>query len=544
MNTTDTDMIPGVTLGMELKVRSLGTVVLEELLGEQGGYGVVFRGSIKKNGAAVAVKFMREIEYASEEERQRDRDRFKREVNTLKWICKNCGLGGPPPFPAFRGSGELWEITPFYVMEWLQPVNLLSLDTNDKRYKYVWDVCFAVSALHDAGYVHYDIKPSNIMMRRQSEDGNVEYVLVDFGSVHRKEEGRRDCRSQSVSLLADGRRLFPHTPGYADPQETLHTVNADIYAIGQVIRDTFAKSVSPEWAEIIDKCTSRNREYRYPDVESIMKDLERLKEARYMLTSDEDRRIWLAQKAVSEEESCLEMSWDDLRMQLGLFTQPTLNEDEHPNGPNLKKPISELFIDFDRLGLKNRNIFITDPVHMAPFGLLVIRGNGRIFIDLDGNGQDCDGVRVNTAKWGEPIYPFVILLDGATLVNMTRLNNVDAQLMYMVGRYCLLNFSERRAASAEDPRYILTGRAGYSFVRNGWQTAERGLYGILSEGRSNLFKQQAWDELDIRKILQILRKIRPESRQGDVQDWLERNVESVLMRNLGRYDIQGWGKCK
>ena len=538
MPVTDID----IPAGTELDVRGMGTVVLEELLNDQGGYGVVYRGIRTRDGRPVAVKFMRRAESgATDEERRKNVERFEREIKTLRHFCAGHrkewgdGRGGlMPPFPEFCKRGELWGI-PFYVMEWLLPVNLLTLDTNDKRYKYVWDVCYAVATLHGEGYVHYDIKPSNIMLR-DKEEGGIEYVLVDFGSVHKIDEsGSKRRTEESVSQLNDGRRVYPHTPGYADPLETLHTINADIYAIGQVVRDTFKEAVSPEWAGIIDKCTSRNRAYRYQDVNSIIRDLERLNMSRYALTASEDRNVWLAQKSVAEEKP-VEMSWSGLRAQMA-FQTPMLNEDEYPNPPGWKTPASELLIDFGRIGC--RNIRIKEPIHMSPFGLLVIRGNGKISIDLDGV---CDtyAAEVDEAvsRWGAPFYPFVILLDGATLENRTLLDNEEAGLMYMVGRYSFLNFLHRNELSvAEDPRYILTGRAGYSFVRNGVQAGRNGLYGVLSSGCKKLFAQQKWDELDIRGLLGALRLIRGERSSGDVQGWLEKNVENVLMRNFGRYDV-------
>ena len=527
MDDTDTDMLPGVTLGTTLSVRGLGPVVLDQRVKVPGGYGVVFKGVCERDGRPVAVKFMRGDESCGTEEQKKAVARFNREVKTLR------DFRDEESFPEFLVSGKFRDI-PFYVMEWLLPANPFSIDTNDKRYKYVMDICYAVSTLHREGYVHYDIKPSNIMMREKT-DGGIQYVLVDFGSVHRVEKsGGNRCPCRSVSQLSDGRRVYPHTPGYADPLETLHTVNADIYAIGQVIRDTFAESVSPEWAVIIDRCTSRNRAYRYPDVESILCDLDRLKTARYALDTIEDRAIWLAQKTVLDEKP-EEMSWRDLRWRLAW--QPLSSDEEYPPTPGVFSPASELLIDFGRLGC--RNIYIKEPVHMTSYGLLVIRGNGKISIELDGNGQtDYDDFDEDSSRWDEPVYPFVILLDGATLENRTRLDNEDAQLMYMVGRYCLLNFRFRSASAlAVDSRYILTGRAGYSFVRNGSQVGDRGLYGVLSDGGRNLFAQQKWDELDIRGILEVLRRVRPWQRQGLVQDWLERNVESVLMRNMGRFDI-------
>ncbi len=178
---------------------------------------------------------------------------------------------------------------------------------------------------------------------------------------------------------------------------------------------------------------------------------------------------------------------------------------------------------------------------MTDSGLLVIRGNGRISIELDGTAQsDRDDLdhEEQLALWGEPVYPFVILLDGASLDNRTKLDNEEALLMYMVGRYCLLNFSSRSEKEpADDPRFILTGRAGYSFVRNGRQGWKKGLYGILNEGRRALFAQQKWDQLNLNAFLGTMRRIRRWRSQGDVQDWLENNVRNVLMRNLGRYDV-------
>ena len=526
--------------GQKINVEGHGDVTIGGIIrdGDRGGYGIVFEGELAREGreVAVAVKFLRVETSGSgytKEMLQKDRDRFSHEIDLLRTFNENHQSSWKgernapmPSLPLFYGSGELGD-APFYVMERLSPVNLLKLDTNDKRYAYVRDVCFAVNELHHAGYVHYDIKPSNIMMRSR-DNGQVEYILVDFGSVHKVETSvRSQCGEKSLSMLLDGRRTYPHTPGYADPLETLHTVNADIYAIGQVIRDTFPESVDPEWAGIIDKCTSRNREYRYKDVEAVINDLENLKKHQYALGTAEDMKIWLAQKSVAEE-TATEMTWGDLRMKMAF--QPLQVEDEsYPQAPAAFSPASELLIDFGRIGC--RNIRITDPIHMSHNALLVIRGNGRISIDIDGDCVD-DDFNEEALLWDEPVYPFVILLDGANLENRTKLGNEDAGLMYVVGKYCLLNFSERNASEQPyDPRYILTGRAGYSFIRNG----QKSLYGTLLEGRRRLFAQQKWDKLDLRGLLDVMRRVRLQP--DDVQDWLEENVETVLMRNLGRYDM-------
>lgn len=504
----------------------------------RGGYGVVYKAHYDGSPAPVVVKFMQDPDVSgrsikqAKEIAQKEKMRFENEIVRLKKM--NDKVEGKR-FADYYGRGS-WEGHLFYVMEWLSPVNLLSLKTNDLRYKYAFDVCCAVLELHAAGYVHYDIKPANIMMREEVSGGR-QYVLVDFGSVHEIETVDQLANDQTVSKLSDGQRVYPHTPGYADPLEDRHTINADIYAIGQVFRDMFPKTVPPAWSQIIDRCISRNRRYRYLDVDSIICDLERLKGASYSISAADDMHVWQTQKVIVKEAP-VEMTWLGLRWELAFSTGLSLDE-EYPIAPGVFSPTGELLIDFGKL--KHRNIRISDPMHMTDSGLLVIRGNGRISIELDGTAQsDCDDLdhEEQLALWGEPVYPFVILLDGASLDNRTKLDNEETLLMYMVGRYCLLNFSSRSEREpADDPRFILTGRAGYSFVRNGRQSWKKGLYGILNEGRRGLFAQQKWDRLNLKDFLRTMRRIRRWRSQGDVQDWLENDVRNVLMRNLGRYDV-------
>ena len=504
----------------------------------RGGYGVVYKAHYDGSSVPVAVKFMQDPDVSgrsitqAKEIAQKEKVRFEHEIVRLE--AMNDRVEGRP-FADYYGRG-IWEGRLFYVMEWLAPVNLLSLKTDDLRYKYAFDVCCAVSELHAAGYVHYDIKPANIMMR-EGETAGTRYVLVDFGSVHEIETVDRLANDQTVSRLSDGQRVYPHTPGYADPLEGRHTVNADIYAIGQVFRDMFPETVPPAWSQIIDRCISRNRCYRYPDVHSIICDLEKLKGTSYSFSVADDMHVWQAQKVIVKEAP-VEMTWQDLRWELAVSTGFSFDED-YPAAPGVFSPTGELLIDFGKL--KHRNIRISDPIHMTDSGLLVIRGNGRISIELDGTAQsDRDDLdhEEQLALWGEPVYPFVILLDGASLDNRTKLDNEETLLMYMVGRYCLLNFSSRsKREPADDPRFILTGRAGYSFVRNGRQSWKKGLYGILNEGCRGLFAQQKWDQLDLNAFLKTMRRIRRWRSRGDVQDWLENNVRNVLMRNLGRYDV-------
>ena len=198
---------------------------------------------------------------------------FQRESKTLQKMAKN----HPKCFPAFYGEGE-WNGRLFYIMESLSPVSVVqmkALATDAQRMHFIGCLCDAVAALHAEGLVHYDIKPQNILIRESTG----ECVLGDFGSVHREESHHQSgaawpAQTQySLSMLTDGRRIAARTVGYCDPIDSLHTRHADIYAIGQVIRDMFANEVPALWGRIILKCINRNFGLRYASAEDVRRDI-------------------------------------------------------------------------------------------------------------------------------------------------------------------------------------------------------------------------------------------------------------------------------
>ncbi len=85
------------------------------------------------------------------------------------------------------------------------------------------EVLGGLAVVHEAGYVHRDVKPGNLMLR--DEDGSV--VLLDFGAA-RQAVGQR---SRSVTSIL--------TPGYAPVEQYGMRVEdvgpwSDIYALGMV----------------------------------------------------------------------------------------------------------------------------------------------------------------------------------------------------------------------------------------------------------------------------------------------------------------------
>uniref|UniRef100_A0A7S1CJ69 Protein kinase domain-containing protein n=1 Tax=Bicosoecida sp. CB-2014 TaxID=1486930 RepID=A0A7S1CJ69_9STRA len=101
----------------------------------------------------------------------------------------------------------------------------------------------AVAALHDAGIIHCDIKPGNVLVR---DDGDVE--LADFGSARRVPAASRShdggaAGAASARALVEEAFLGDGTPGYMAPERLAAlesgggTVDArvDEYALGVVV---------------------------------------------------------------------------------------------------------------------------------------------------------------------------------------------------------------------------------------------------------------------------------------------------------------------
>ena len=261
-----------------------------------GGYGEVHSGLFMEENVPVAVKFMKGGR-GNTERSQKERQRFEHEIRMLRKLNRLADrdpnrLGHvssshwiiPRQFPHYYGRG-VWHGRPFYAMEWLEPFNPLQLKTDFDRCSFAYGLCEAVGWLHSKGYVHCDLKPSNIMCRVRRQDGHSAcvgacdyFVVVDYGTIHRKENPlsqneRRSARHRSLSVYRDEGRVLPHTPGYSDPIENRHTIYHDIYSIGQTLRDMFEGEVPPEWARIILRCTCLWWKGRYQSVEELVREI-------------------------------------------------------------------------------------------------------------------------------------------------------------------------------------------------------------------------------------------------------------------------------
>ena len=203
-----------------------GTVVeggyrVEELLGA-GGMGIVYRAESVETGAPVAVKFLRASRRGSGIARQR----FQREIEIAKRLDH-------PHLVRLLDSG-VWDETSFLVMEFVDGASLkekiLHRQTLDVEatLPLLRQLCDGIQAVHEAGVVHRDVKPSNVLLTSR---GDVK--VCDFGLAFTEGVGLTRITQTGTSL---------GTPEYMAPEQIEGRrvdSRADIYSLGVLMYEAF-----------------------------------------------------------------------------------------------------------------------------------------------------------------------------------------------------------------------------------------------------------------------------------------------------------------
>ncbi len=122
------------------------------------------------------------------------------------------------------------------------------------RLEIVRQVAYALDAAHAAGVLHLDIKPANILMRKDGR-GSWQPVLADFGMGKVNSEVLAQQKSQSISLAvatgaldSSGGTMAYIAPELIDLKPA--TTRSDIYSLGVLLYQLTAgevKALAPGW---------------------------------------------------------------------------------------------------------------------------------------------------------------------------------------------------------------------------------------------------------------------------------------------------------
>ncbi|MEI7947836.1 MAG: protein kinase [bacterium] len=461
-------------MSFELKPgKKIAKYTLINRIGE-GGFGQVWLAKESRHSLVkVAIKIY--CEDAHDEAAQKAKDRIRYEARALSELAKVT-----TSVPRFYGAGEIAG-NPYYLMENL--VELMGdgyrgLPQYDDRcgdesvLPFVKSLLLAVKSIHEAGWVHCDLKPSNLMQRGDAPSP----VIVDFGSAHVAEHEVRASSETTISIMQDGSRMLPFTPGYADPVEELHTIHGDVYAIGQILRDLFREDVPLVWGKIINKCLSRNLQYRYPHVDAIIADVENIEdlgreEMRKRISNDLLDEVKLQSCLVDKKPT--RTTWRKLELFLV----------ERQSSP--VKPVvfadHELFVDFGVL--PSQNISVGGRVTLKNERFVVFKGPGVFKVNMDA---------LITKTF--PKDAVVFLWNNVTLVNTSRKKLKDGHIRYLVGGSCYLNFPNASKNFSIDPEYVHQSNVGYAFVRGGGPATVAELIGSLNATTSEFLQHAVFTE--------------------------------------------------
>ena len=209
-------------------IQRLGQYTLEEKLGE-GGMGVVYRASHAMLRRPTAIKLLLPGRAGKD-----DLIRFEREVR------RTAMLTHPNTVTVFD-YGRTTDGVFYYAMELLEGASLdemVDVDGPQPEARVIHLLEQAAASLaeaHDAGLIHRDIKPGNILVVDRGGISDLVKV-VDFGLV--KDVGFKDNEGTVSDVALTKANSITGTPLYMAPEAVIapETVDAraDIYALGAV----------------------------------------------------------------------------------------------------------------------------------------------------------------------------------------------------------------------------------------------------------------------------------------------------------------------
>ena len=207
---------------------------LDSVLGA-GGFGITYRAYDAHLDTFVAIKEYLPAEFAARTEASTVVPKSNTDAQDYHWgltrfldEARTLARFNHPNLNRvlrfFEGNG-----TAYMVLEYVEGETLAERLTRERQLpeeslqRLLDEVLSGLEVMHEAGYVHRDIKPGNLMLRE--EDGSA--VVLDFGAA-RQAVGRR---SKAITSIL--------TPGYAPVEQYDSKADdvgpwSDIYALGMV----------------------------------------------------------------------------------------------------------------------------------------------------------------------------------------------------------------------------------------------------------------------------------------------------------------------
>jgi serine/threonine protein kinase len=207
----------------------------------RGGMGDIYEAEDLELRVRVALKTIRPDIAADE----RVLELFKNEIQTARRVTHPnvCRIYDLAQHSESTAGG--YEVTVFLTMELLAGETLSAhLKTHgafsrEEALPLIRQLASALHAAHEAGVIHRDFKPGNVMLARRT-GGDLHATVTDFGLAV--------ARAQSQSQLQPLPSAAGGTPAYMAPEQAQGgevTPAADVYALGLVIAEMSGARVNP-----------------------------------------------------------------------------------------------------------------------------------------------------------------------------------------------------------------------------------------------------------------------------------------------------------
>ncbi|RKH05060.1 serine/threonine protein kinase [Corallococcus carmarthensis] len=221
--------------------------IIEEI--DSGGFGKIEKVELSDGTIAARKTFSPSVKVATNEEREKLRKRFCREVRIQRGLSSDLFL---PVLDADLNGPAPWFTMPLADKSYIEQIE------EDKQSGIITsealaDILNGLEELHRLDYVHRDLKPANILLHEGT------WKLADFGLALPPNGGTSRLSSQYSAWGSEH---------YAAPEQYTDFSNvrpsADIYSFGCILHDLVAnasripyqrQTCSGPFAPIIEKCT-------------------------------------------------------------------------------------------------------------------------------------------------------------------------------------------------------------------------------------------------------------------------------------------------
>ncbi|HEV2762249.1 MAG TPA: protein kinase [Pyrinomonadaceae bacterium] len=276
--------------------RRLGRYEIKSLLGE-GGMGEVYLASDVELGRHVALKLL-PAQFTTDAERVR---RFEREARAASALnhpnivtIHEIGRAGPLHFIA----------TEFVDGETLREHAAGAALPLGKALDVAVQVASALAAAHEAGVVHRDVKPENVMLRRDRIVKVLDFGLAKLAPQH----ASAGAEAPAHSTMKTSPGVIMGTVAYMSPEQARGLevdARTDVWSLGVVLYEMvagrqpfegatptdiiisvagrepaplsrYAPEAPAELERIVSKALAKDRQERYQTAEELLNDLKRL----------------------------------------------------------------------------------------------------------------------------------------------------------------------------------------------------------------------------------------------------------------------------